>query len=94
MSTYEDLKKHCESVPVNHMGLRIACVQADTILELITKVEAEESRIVPALPKPDHYYAFWYTPNALPVQRPGYSAEQMRNYAYAAMGRAITELPK
>lgn len=39
MTTYEDLKKHCESVPINHMGMRIACVQADTILELIARVE-------------------------------------------------------
>lgn len=43
MTTYEDLKKHCESVPVNHMGMRIACVQADTILELIARVEAIEA---------------------------------------------------
>lgn len=56
MSTYEDLKKHCMSVPVNHMGLRIACVQADTILELIKKLEETERHLELMRESRDKYY--------------------------------------
>lgn len=56
MTSYEDLKKHCENVPVNHMGMRIACVQADTILELIKKLEDSERHLELMRESRDKYY--------------------------------------